>query len=168
MPIRILAYYHSRAGSTGAPAPSGRFPNLMSRNFVGGLFVILLAGFATPSLATDLAGSGAIGARGGSLLFTKDELTKKDASPRLSGDLVFSYVWADHVTLDVTAGFGWNRLQTGSPNYYVATTTPFTLSARYFLRDGKAWRPYVGAGGGMYVWSILSQDLGAAKDPLTF
>ena len=140
----------------------------MSRNFVGGLFVILLAGFATPSLATDLVGSGAIGARGGSLLFTKDEWTKAKASPRLSGDVVFSYVWTDHVTLDVTAGYGWNRLQTGNPEFYVATSTPITLGARYFLRDGKAWRPYVGAGGGVYVWSILTQDLGAAKDPLTF
>jgi len=42
------------------------------------------------------------------------------------------------------------------------------LSARYFLRDGKVWRPYVGAGGGLYVWSVLTKDLGAAKDPLTF
>ncbi len=140
----------------------------MSRNFVGGLIFILLAGSATPSNATDLVGSGGIGARGGSLLFTQDIPTKKEASPRLLGDLVFSYVWTDHLTLDVTTGYGWNRLRSDTPDFYVVTTTPITLSARYFLRDGKTWRPYVGAGGGVYVWSVLSKDLGAAKDPVTF
>ena len=29
-------------------------------------------------------------------------------------------------------------------------------------------RPFVGGGGGAYNWSILTQDLGAAKDPVTF
>jgi len=29
-------------------------------------------------------------------------------------------------------------------------------------------RPYLGGGGGMYVWSVQSKDLGAAKDPITF
>ncbi len=140
----------------------------MSRKFVGGLILILLAGSATPSRATDLLGSGAIGARGGSLLFTQDVPTKSEARPRFSGDLVFSYVLTDHVTFDVTAGYGWNRLRSGTPDFYVVTATPVTLGARYFLRDGKVWRPYLGAGGGMYVWSVLSQDLGAAKDPVTF
>lgn len=102
------------------------------------------------------------------MIFTQDIPTKKEASPRPSGDLVFSYVWTDHVTFDVTAGYGWNRLRSGNPEFYVMTATPITLSARYFLRDGKVWRPYVGAGGGMYVWSVLTHDLGAAKDPQTF
>ena len=140
----------------------------MSRKFVGGFILILLAGSATPSRATDLIGSGSIGARGGTMLFTQDVPTKDEASPRLSGDVVFGYVWTDHMTFDVTAGYGWNRLHSGTPNYYVATATPVTLTARYFLRDGKVWRPYVGAGGGMYVWSILNHNLDAAKDPMTF
>lgn len=140
----------------------------MFRNFVGGFIIILLAGSATPSRATDLVGSGGIGARGGTLLFTHDIPTKDEARPRLSGDVVFSYVWTDHVTFDVTAGYGWNRLESGSPEFYVVTATPVTLSARYFLRDGKVWRPYLGAGGGLYVWSVLTHDLGAAKDPMTF
>jgi outer membrane protein W len=140
----------------------------MSRNFVGGLIIILLAGYATPSWATDLVDSGGIGARGGTMLFTQDVPTKEEASPRLSGDVVFSYVLTDHLTFDVTAGYGWNRLRSGTPDFYVATATPITLTTRYFLRDGKIWRPYVGAGGGVYVWSVLSQDLGAAKDPQTF
>src|SRR6266545_8101807 len=140
----------------------------MYRKLVGGLAIILLAGLATPSLASDLVGAGGIGARGGTLLFTKDQQISEDASPRLSGDIVFSYVWTDHMTFDVTAGYGWNRLTTGNPEFYVATVTPLTLTTRYFLRDGKVWRPYVGAGGGLYVWSILTHDLGAAKDPLTF
>ncbi|HYQ95577.1 MAG TPA: hypothetical protein VER38_01040 [Candidatus Eisenbacteria bacterium] len=140
----------------------------MFRNFVGGFVIILLAGSATPSDATDLVGSGGIGARGGTLLFTQDTPTKNEARPRLSGDLVFSYVSTDHVTFDVTAGYGWNRLRSGNPEFYVVTATPITLSARYFLRDGKVWRPYLGAGGGLYVWSVLTQDLSAAKDPMTF
>jgi len=140
----------------------------MSRTFVGGLLFILLAGTATSSQASDLVGSGGIGVRGGSLLFTKDRETHDAARPRLSGDLVFSYVWTDHMTFDVTTGYGWNRLSTNDPNRYVVTATPVTLSARYFLCDGKVWRPYVGAGGGLYVWSILSHDLSASIDPTTF
>ncbi|MBI4364290.1 MAG: outer membrane beta-barrel protein [Candidatus Latescibacteria bacterium] len=129
---------------------------------------ILLAGLSTSSSASDIVGSGGIGARGGTLLFTQDAQIKEDAQPRLSGDAVFSYVWSDHLTFDVTVGYGWNRLTTGDTNYYVVTATPLTLGARFFLRDGRSWRPYVAGGGGMYVWSILTRDLGAAKDPLTF
>jgi len=140
----------------------------MSRNFVGGLLLILLAGTATPSSATDLVGAGGIGARGGSLLFTQDIPTDKQARARLLGDIVFSYVLTDHMTFDVTTGYGWNRLDSGNQEFYVMTSTPITLSARYFLRDGKVWRPYIGAGGGVYVWSVLTHDLGAAKDPVTF
>ena len=106
--------------------------------------------------------------RGGSLLFTQDAQTKVGARPRLSGDVVFTYVWSDHVSLDLTLGYGWNRLENGSTEHYLATTSPLTLTARGFLRDGKTWRPYLAGGGGMYVWSILTRDLGAAKDPLTF
>jgi hypothetical protein len=140
----------------------------MVRILVGGLITILLAGLSTPSLASDIVGSGGIGARGGTLLFVKDAQIKEDAQPRLSGDAVFSYVWSDHMTFDLTVGYGWNRLTTGNINYYLVTATPLTLGARLFLRDGKSWRPYVAGGGGMYVWSILSRDLGAAKDPVTF
>jgi outer membrane protein W len=140
----------------------------MSRNFVGGLLLILLAGSVTPSWANDWVGSGGIGARGGSLLFTQDTPTKDQADPRLVGDLVFSYVWTDNITFDVTSGYGWNRLKSGTDEFYVMTVTPITLTARYFLKDGKTWRPYVGAGGGVYVWSVLTRDLGASKDPITF
>ena len=129
---------------------------------------ILLSGLATPSLASDLVGSGGLGARGGSMLFTQDAQLKAEAKPRLSGDVVFSYVWTDHITFDLTTGYGWNRLDSGSTDFYLATATPLTLTTRYFLRDGKRWRPYLAGGGGVYVWSILSRDLGAAKDPQTF
>ncbi len=139
----------------------------MSRNIVGGLLFILLAGSATPSRANDLVGAGGVGVRGGTLIFTQDKQTKDVASPRMVGDLVFSYVWTDHATFDVTTGYGWNRLRSNDPRYFVVTTTPITLTARYFLRDGKAWRPYLGAGGGVYVWAILSHDLGATLDPAT-
>src|SRR6185437_7630069 len=61
-----------RPVSFGAPAPPGRSPDLMYRNFVGGLLLILLAGTSIPSWATELVGSGGIGACGGSLLFVQD------------------------------------------------------------------------------------------------
>jgi outer membrane protein W len=140
----------------------------MSRNIVGGLLLILLAGSTTPSWAADILGSGGIGARGGTLIFTQDVPTKTQARPRLLGDIVFTYVWTDHVSFDVTTGYGWNRLRSDTPQFYVVTTTPITLGGRFFLRDGKTWRPYLGAGGGVYIWSVLNQDLSAAKDPLTF
>jgi hypothetical protein len=140
----------------------------MSRNLIGGLLLLLLAGSTTPCWATDWLGSGGIGARGGSLLFVQDTPTKDQASPRLVGDIVFSYVWTDHVTWDVTTGYGWDRLRSDNQEFFVITSTPITAGFRYFLRDGKVWRPHVGAGGGVYVWSVLTHDLGAAKDPLTF
>jgi len=140
----------------------------MSRILVGGLLCILLAGSTTPSFATDLVGSGGIGARGGSLLFVQDTPTKEQARARLLGDIVFSYVWTDNVTFDVTSGYEWDKLDSGTDDFYVITSTPITLGARYFVKDGKVWRPYLGAGGGAYIWSVLTHDLGAAKDPITF
>ncbi len=135
----------------------------------GGLFVLLLTATATPAAADELTGSGGVGVRGGTLFFTQDKTITANSQPRISGDLVLSYAWTDHLTADVTVGWGWNRLDTHDPRFYVATVVPvFPVGLRYRLRDGSAMRPYLGAGGGLYNWSILSQDLGAAKDPVTF
>jgi len=141
----------------------------MIRKLAGGLFVLLLTATATPAAASDLTGSGGVGIRGGTLVFTQDKTITENSQPRLSGDLVLSYAWTDHMTADITVGYGWNRLDTHDPRYYVATVVPlFPIGLRYKLWDGKTLRPYLGAGGGLYNWSILTQDLGAAKDPVTF
>ena len=82
---------------------------------------------------------------------------------------MFSYVWQDRVTADITIGYGYNKLDTGDDRYYLAVSAPlFTLTGRFFLRDGKGWRPYVGAGGGAYMWSIQNYNLGASIDPETY
>ncbi|HKW51396.1 MAG TPA: outer membrane beta-barrel protein [Candidatus Eisenbacteria bacterium] len=141
----------------------------MIRKLAGGLFVLLLTAIATPAAASDLTGSGGVGVRGGTLFFTQDKTISANSQPRISGDLVLSYAWTDHMTADITVGYGWNRLDTGDPRYYVATVVPlFPIGLRYKLWDGKTLRPYLGAGGGLYNWSILTHDLGAAKDPVTF
>lgn len=139
----------------------------MSRNLVGGIAVLLLLAIAVPSAASDLVGFGGVGFKGGSLLFLQDTDLKEDASPRLSGDLVFSYVYSDHLDLDLNVGYGWNRLG-DDERFWLASTVPMTLGVRYLMMDGRKYRPYVGAGGGMYVWSVQSKDLGAAKDLQTF
>lgn len=139
----------------------------MFRQIAGGLFALLSLAIAAPSPAYDLVGNGAVGIRGGSLVFTQDQQLKQDASPRLSGDMVFSYVPSDHVTMDVIVGYGWNRLDSGTDQFWLVTSVPLTIGARYALRDGKTWRPFLGAGGGMYVWSVQTKNLDAAKDPVT-
>ena len=118
--------------------------------------------------ASDLVGFGGIGIRGGMIKFIQDRITAEDAKPRLSGDLVFSYVTSDHLWMDLTVGYAWNRLDKNDDRYWLATSVPVTLGFRYLVRDGKKMRPCIGGGGGMYVWSIQSKDLGAAKDPVTF
>ena len=141
----------------------------MIRKLAGGLFVLLLTATATPAAASDQTGSGGVGVRGGTLFFTQDKTISANSEPRISGDLVLSYAWTDHVTADITVGYGWNRLDTHDPRFYVATVVPlFPIGLRYRLQDGSTMRPYIGGGGGLYNWSILSQDLGAAKDPVTF
>jgi hypothetical protein len=140
----------------------------MKRKLAGGLLALLLTVTATPGFAQDLTGFGAVGIRGGTLFFTQDEDLKEFGTPRISGDLVLSYAWTDHITADVTIGWGWNRLDTGTDSFYVANIVPlFPIGARYMIREGTT-RPFVGGGGGLYNWSILSEDLGAAKDPVTF
>lgn len=93
-------------------------------------------------------------------------------SPRLAGDLAFSYVWSDHVTFDLGTGWAWSRLKSNAPgaedSFYVATSVPIIFGARYLMRDGSPWRPYIGAGGGVYWWSVLGRQLGPAVDPTTF
>jgi Outer membrane protein beta-barrel domain len=141
----------------------------MMRNLAGGFVALLLTATYTPCSASDLTGSGGIGVRGGSLFFTKDETIAKDDAPRISGDLVLSYAWTDHITADVTVGWGWSRLDTGTDSFYVANVVPlFPVGIRYAFRDGSKNRPFIGGGGGFYNWSILTRDLGAAKDPITF
>jgi hypothetical protein len=140
----------------------------MMRKLAGGLLALLLTASVTPCSASDLTGSGGIGVRGGTLFFTKDELIKEQATPRISGDLVLSYAWTDHITADVTVGWGWSKLDSGTDSFFVANVVPlFPIGIRYMLKDATT-RPFIGGGGGLYNWSILSQDLGAAKDPVTF
>lgn len=140
----------------------------MARHLLGGLIALLGLAIAAPSPAYDLVGSGGVGFRGGSLIFTQDKQVKDAASARLSGDLTFSYVYSDHITADVIVGYGWSRLDTGTDQYWLLNSVPITLGARYALKDGKVYRPFLGAGGGMYVWSILTRRLDVTKDPVTF
>ena len=115
-----------------------------------------------------LVGYGGVGFRGGVPKFTGDEDVKRDASPRLSGDLMFTYVWDDNVVADLDIGYAWNRLGEDTDRWIVSSV-PMTLGGRYFLlnRQGRN-RPFVGAGGGAYIWTIHTKDLGAGKDPITF
>ena len=143
----------------------------MLRSLAGGCFaLLLLAVFASaPARAQELTGSGGVGIRGGTIFFTQDESISEDASPRLAGDLVLSYAWTDRITADVTIGWEWARLDTDDPNYYATTIVPlFPIGVRYQIRPDPVMRPYVGGGGGLYNWSILTEDLGASKDPITF
>lgn len=141
----------------------------MIRSFVGGIIVLLVTATVIPAAASDQTGYGGIGIRGGTLIFTQDPTITQNAVPRISGDLVLSYGVTDHLTADVTVGWGWNKLDTGDPAYFIANVVPlFPVGVRYRFMDGSVMRPFVGGGGGFYNWSILSEDLGAAKDPLTF
>ncbi|HEX7079268.1 MAG TPA: hypothetical protein VF363_12670 [Candidatus Eisenbacteria bacterium] len=139
----------------------------MPRNVVGGFFALLCLAIAAPSQAYDLVGNGAVGVRGGTLVFTQDQEIKKDASPRLAGDMVFSYVYTDRATVDVIVGYGWNRLDSGTDKFWLVTSTPITIGTRFAVKDGKVYRPFLGAGGGLYVWSVQNKQLDAAKDPVT-
>jgi len=114
-----------------------------------------------------LVGYGGIGFRGGIPLFLQDADIKKDATPRLSGDLAFAYVYDDNLVADLNIGYAWNRLG-DDINRYVVTSVPMTLGARYLLNRQSRLRPYIGAGGGFYIWTIHTKDLGAGKDPITF
>jgi len=149
----------------------------MIRNVVGGLLALLVTAYPLAASATELVGFGGIGFRGGISKFSSEPNTPlglnnqplNDATvPRLSGDLVFSYVFGDHVWGDFTVGYAWNRLDTDDDRFWLETAVPLTAGVRYLLYDGHTVRPYLGAGGGFYVWSIQSKDLGAAKDPNTF
>lgn len=139
----------------------------MSRSVVGGLLALLVTALPVSASATELVGTGGIGIRGGLMKFYQDKTIADDASPRLSGDLVFSYVYSDHLWLDLNVGYGWNRLG-DDEDFWLATCVPVTGGIRYLIRDGRKMRPYLGGGVGMHVWSIQSKDLGASKDPITF
>lgn len=114
-----------------------------------------------------LVGYGGIGFRGGIPKFTGDADIKKDASPRLSGDLAFAYVYDDDIVVDLNIGYAWNRLG-DDKELFVVTSVPMTIGARYLFKRQSRLRPYVGLGGGAYIWTIHTRDLGASKDPITF
>jgi outer membrane protein W len=150
----------------------------------GFIIALLLAGFAAPAPASDLTGMAAVGLRAGGALFDGGlnyvrndpadpaRTFNNSISPRLTGDLVFSYVWSDHITFDLTTGWSWSRIKSDAPgandSFYVATSVPIVLGARFLARDNQPWRPYLGVGGGVYWWSVLTQQLGPAVDPSTF
>jgi outer membrane protein W len=114
-----------------------------------------------------LVGDGGVGFQGGVPIFTGDADVAANATPRLSGDLSFTYVWSDHLVGDLDIGYAWNRLG-DDPNRWMIQTVPMTLGIRYMMKHQHRNRPYIGAGGGAYVWAIQTEDLGAAKDDITF
>lgn len=149
----------------------------MLRNVVGGLLALLVTALPLSASASDLVGFGGIGFRGGLCKFGSEANTPlglnneplpNGTKPRLSGDLVFSYVFTDHIWGDVTVGYAWSRLDTNDNRFWLESAVPITGGLRYLLHDGKRMRPYLGGGGGLYVWSVQAKDLGAAKDPSTF
>ena len=131
-----------------------------------------------------LVGYGSVGFRGGSPLFVGDlSGTPRDAaaasaetpfvtskvSPRLTGDLVFSYVYTDDIQFQLQIGYGWNRLKDDNDQRFAISSVPMTVGARYaLLGSQRVLRPFIGAGGGAYIWTIHTRDLGAGKDPVTF
>ena len=179
--------YHRGAGSAGSPADTSckEISKPMAHRLRGGFIIaLLLAGFAASASASDLTGMAAVGLRAGGALFRgglnfdRTDLSNpartfdNSISPRLTGDLVFSYVWSDHVTFDLTTGWAWSRLKSDAPgandSFFVATSVPIIIGARYLARDNQPWRPYAGVGGGVYWWSVLTHNLGPAVDPSTF
>lgn len=158
----------------------------MAHRLRGGLIAFLLVGIAASASASDLTGMACVGLRAGGALFRgglnydrtnfsnplEPRPYSSSISPRLAGDLLFSYVWSDHITFDLGTSWAWSRLKSNAPgaddSFYVATSVPIILGARYLARDGKPWRPYIGAGGGVYWWSVLGRQLGPAVDPTTF
>lgn len=150
----------------------------MSRHVVGGLIALLVIALPLAASATELVGYGGIGFRGGLVKFGEESNTplrldgtgplSSGTAPRLSAELVFAYVLSDHLWLDVTVGYAWNRLDTDDERFWLESAVPITGGVRYLFWDGRTTRPYIGVGGGMHVWSIQSKDLGAAKDPVTF
>jgi len=131
-----------------------------------------------------LVGYGGVGFRGGAPLFLGDiSGTPRDpaaaaaevpyetnsVAPRLTGDLLFSYVYTDDIHLELQIGYGWNRLKDDNAQRFVISSVPMTLGARYsLLGSQRLLRPFVGAGGGVYIWTVHTRDLGAGKDPVTF
>ena len=158
----------------------------MSRILRGGLIAFLFLGFVASASASDLTGMAGVGIRLGGCWFTSGldpDRTSTDkygnpvdipqsVSPRLSGDLVASYVWSDNITIEAATGWSWSAITAGDDalqdSFYVATSVPFIIGARYNMRHGKTWRPFIGAGGGGYWVSVLTRDLGPAKDPVTY
>ena len=161
---------------------------MMVRSFAKAVAAFLLLGVAYPALAQEpaidagtasestvrqrvifesLVGYGGVGFRGGVPKFTGDEDVKRDASPRLSGDFVLNYVYDDNIVADLDIGWAWNRLG-DDENRVVGSSVPMTIGARYLLRRQSRLRPFIGAGGGFYIWTIHTKDLGAGKDPITF
>jgi outer membrane protein W len=141
----------------------------MIRKLAGGLLTLALMGTTTPCAASDLTGFGGVGFRGGTMFFTADPTIASQDLPRLTGELVMSYNWSDHLTADITVGWDWSQLDSGTDSFFIANVVPlFPIGIRYKFQDGKKLRPFIGGGVGLYNWSILSHDLGAAKDPVTF
>ena len=144
---------------------------------------------ATPAVKTriiyeSLVGYGGVGFRGGVPLFLGDlsgtpvspaaaaveaPFETNSVSPRLTGDLTFSYVYTDDIHFELQIGYGWNRLKDDNAQRFAISSVPMTLGARYsLLNNQRLLRPFLGAGGGAYIWTIHTKDLGAGKDPMTF
>jgi len=121
----------------------------------------------TKVIYESLVGSGGVGFQGGVPIFTADSLVAANATPRLSGDLSFTYVWDDNLVGDLNFGYAWNRLG-DNEDFWMVNAFSMTLGTRYLMKRQHRLRPYIGAGGGAYIWTIQTKDLSASQDPVTY
>jgi hypothetical protein len=124
----------------------------MIRKLAGGLLTLALMGTTTPCAASDMTGFGGVGfgaapcSSGPTLTIASQDL------PRLTGELVMSYNWSDHLTADITVGWDWSQLDSGTDSFFIANVVPlFPIGIRYKFQDGKKLRPFVGGRRGLII-----------------
>jgi len=129
---------------------------------------IVLCCLSTPCLSADMTGRAYVGTALGTFTFISNDYMNgkaldSEAQPRLYGQMEFGYVFKPYLAGTASAGFGWEAYSFDENR--LVTIVPANIGAEFRWGTGK-YVPRVGAGLGVYHWSVL-EDRKVLKDPIT-
>lgn len=145
-----------------------------ARRLLGGLLILALAALAVPAHADDLAGKGGIGFSLGFMRYTGNEDFSTGAAvrPMLRGSA--RYVWEEHFTTTLDAGYGWNSYGDGGDfrgpdtTGTLAVVIPMNLGMEYRFVVASRLVPHFGAGLGLYSFAIRSGRDRISRDRVNY
>jgi hypothetical protein len=113
---------------------------------------VLIVSLASLAGAGEITGRGSLGAALGTMKWTADDETSREAQWRPTMQGVFRYAFTPRLEAQLQSGFGWSSYALRGDT--VTVVIPTTIGLNYRLNPAAQYIYRVGAGAGIYAWRV--------------